>query len=231
MEFKGLKIERLRNDHISGVKVLFNKYLIPTYYKRLGIRQGDEGDYAYNVESIINTDMLHDDMYKECSLLAIDSNYVVVGCQMSYFVDKKCFQRTFIDDYRVLMNNDGLLKGLQRYAQQTYEIWQGLDIIFDKYHLKKVFYLETSIVEPEYRHNGLSAFFINHSKDSWAGKCDAVLYDSLIPQDVYLRTRDKMMKRPHPLLNSISLRRVTTYDKFYVDVALYLYDKEKVSKL
>ena len=123
-----------------------------------------------------------------------------------------------------LLKDPSIGTNSRRYLQQQYDQWNGLDdLIFKRYNLRSVLYQETIIISPEYRHKGLSTSLMRYTAKTLAGKCDAVLSDSLFPMDLY----EKLIAdspREKPLPGSITLRSLVTYDDFFVTIELLMPD-------
>ena len=160
-DFKGLKVELFNSTHIKEVQHLYEDFLIPTYVQRLGLNLGQKNDFqeADFAEEIINIDNLNDEKYLGVSVVVYDGDKMI-ACSMNYLIDEALFNKEFVDYNRRLMNDDRLKPNLRKYTQHLFEVWQGHNF-FSKYNLEKVLYQETVIVNPEYRHHGLSVFLMN----------------------------------------------------------------------
>ena len=168
--------------------------------------------------------------YQGVSIVDVDEQGKIVACQMNYIIDEAYFNTYFVEYYRVLIaTTDDMPASFMSYAKHRYQLWQGLDF-FKRFNLKKVLYLESTIVLPEYRHKGLSSVLMNLSMDLAVGKCDDVLCESQIPYELYLKMKNQGTLGTFPK-NSINLRNVMAYDKFYTNVELCIYKDQKVKSV
>eukprot|EP00111_Clytia_hemisphaerica_P016809 TCONS_00049855-protein len=223
-DFKGLKVELFNSSHIKEVQDLYEEFLIPTYVKRLGLTGLGHPNFheAEFAEEIVNSDNLNDEKYLGVSVVVYDGDKMI-ACSMNYLVDEELFNKEFVDYNRRLMNDYSLKPNLRKYIQHLYEVWQGHNF-FSKYELEKVLYQETIIVNPKYRHHGLSGFLMNYTKDLCQSKCDGVLSDSQIPLPLYQKIVERDPNARSPIADALILRSVLSYDGFVVSVTLFLYD-------
>eukprot|EP00111_Clytia_hemisphaerica_P001238 TCONS_00003517-protein len=96
-KIEGLEIVEYNIEkHSREVQKLLDEYLVPTYYKRMGITQDERLKYA-EVEDILHPNLAKDSKFEKFSVVVLDESGKVVGLGLSYLVTKQQYLEEFID--------------------------------------------------------------------------------------------------------------------------------------
>jgi len=173
---------KFEEKHIPEVRELFNTYLVPTLYKRLGItKQQITGDII-ELEDVVHPDVVSFEIYRECSLVCVDTddNSKVVGCQLNYFLDEDRFNACLVEAPKKYLKLSNKSKKTREYAEYLLNVYDGHDL-FNRYNLKRILYLESSVILPEFRGQNIMRNLMKKSADYFTKEGDGVLAESLIP--------------------------------------------------
>ena len=138
--------------HGEQVQDLMNKYLIPTYLKRMGLRVGEVTDKYYLAEDVLHPQAAMNTKFEEgFSFVAVDKSYRVLGCHLCYHVTKKQFKSDFVDSNYEIMNDDSYKESVRKYCQHRYAVCRDWPDLYDTYGMEKILYMESVILHPDIR--------------------------------------------------------------------------------
>jgi len=142
-------------EHGEQVQDLVNKYLIPTYLKRMGLHADELTDKYYLAEEILHPRGAMDEKFVEgLSFVAVDKSNRVLGCHLSYYVTKDQFNSHFVENNYKVMKDKSYKESVRKYCQHCYFIWRDCLHLYDSYHMEKLLYLESVILHPDIRGRG-----------------------------------------------------------------------------
>eukprot|EP00111_Clytia_hemisphaerica_P003778 TCONS_00010850-protein len=138
-------------QHSNQVHNLVEKYLIPTYYKRLGISETERSTYM-DFEDCLDPGYTQNQKFQDASYIAIEESGRIIACTMNYFVPKQTFQKVFIDSQKSVSEDNTLPDTVRKYFRHRYDVCHDLmKPLYEDHKLDTVLYLESGIVIPEYR--------------------------------------------------------------------------------
>jgi len=185
-----LRYIKFEEKHIPEVKDLFNKYLLPTYYERLGITKQQITDDIIELEDNVHSNVVSSERFRECSLVCVDENNKVIACQLNHFLDEDGYNSYFIEPPQKYLKLPNKSKETREYAEYILNAYNGHDL-FNRYNINRVFYLESTIVLPEYRGQGITVVFRALSVSYFTKEGDGILSETQIPKE----KMEKMRKR------------------------------------
>uniref|UniRef100_A0A7M5VCW0 Uncharacterized protein n=1 Tax=Clytia hemisphaerica TaxID=252671 RepID=A0A7M5VCW0_9CNID len=204
-------------QHAEQVQALIEKYLVPMYYKRLGIKENERSKYIH-VEDCLDPKSADNPKFEDVSYVAIDENDRIVGCNMNYFVTKQDFQQNFINFVEQGAQNRENPESLRRFAKHRYEVCHNLVNLFDDYNLEKLFYIESGIVVPEYRGVKLSLEMTSKACQRF-GEEHGILWEGML-QNRLVESGEANSEFNVPGIDGfVSLKKILSYDEYLVNVA------------
>lgn len=208
---------------------LLDKHLIPVSARRLGLRLEDIEKRHYLAESVLDSRRVFDKSLEECSLVAMDTNTgQVVGCQINYFLDKKEYEKEFIQINKTIMADKSYEESVRRYCQHRLAVSQDMFNVYDKLGVERLLYLETTCILPNYRQKyGLKEKLIIASLNLTD---EAVLTEGQWSIESYMQRKEKNVMGEIFPSGFVMYRRYLSYDNYVIPV-LYLPPRTKKAKL
>ena len=93
-----------------------DEYLLPTYYKRLGITQNERLKYS-EIEDVLHPYLAKDSKFEKFSFVALDESGNVIGLSLSYMVTKQQFQEDFLDVNLRIVKDSNYKESIRKYCQ------------------------------------------------------------------------------------------------------------------
>ena len=206
-------------EHSKGVQNLIELYLIPTYLKRLKIKNEDRHKYSH-IEDVLDPDRILDPRFEFSSFVTLTSDGEVIACGLNYIVTRSEFQQTWIEKNRVHANDPTLPKSIRDYCQHISSSYDGLTSkVFDQYGNDRIIYVESIIFKPEYRGNHTSHMQDQAFEDEFF-KNYHVFVDAMFPLEIFMKQAvtytDYLAPVGRPIDEYTLLKRSLSYDKFVI---------------
>ena len=197
--------------HGTQVQELYDKYLVPTDLKRLGIEEHEREKYSH-IEDVVAVNAAFDEKFVGFSFVAVDSFGQVVGAQLSYMVDKELCKREFVELNQKIVEEKKEKESILKYCQHRYEVCKILYGLYERYGFERAIYLESTFLHPGARGKGLNKRLV----DKLYSHTNEVIYvEGQIPVDVYIK---------HYGLNGTVLGNVVVHNGFLMAGRILSYD-------
>uniref|UniRef100_A0A7M5X0N6 Uncharacterized protein n=1 Tax=Clytia hemisphaerica TaxID=252671 RepID=A0A7M5X0N6_9CNID len=156
LKIQGLEIVVYNIEKHSGeVQKLLDEYLVPTYYKRMGITQDERLKYAH-IEDILHPNLAKDPKFNKFSLVAVEKDSgEVVALGLSYLITKQEFQEDFVDLNKRISNDQNYSPEIRKYCQHRYAVCHPILEYYDKFGIDELIYLEDVVTTRKYRGLGV----------------------------------------------------------------------------
>ena len=204
-------------QHGKQVQALMEKYLIPTYLKRLGIKESERSNYI-DVEDCLDPKSVENPKFEDVSYVAVEEKGRIVACGMNYFITKSDFQLNFIDYVKQGAENMDSPASLRHFAEHRYEVCHDLVNLFDEYNLEKLFYIESGIVVPEYRRKKLTMELFSKACHRF-GEEHGILWEGMLRNQLVESGEVNPELRIPGIDGFISLKKILSHDDYFVNVA------------
>ena len=208
-------------EHYEGAQKLIDRYLMPFYLGRMGVKDEDRAKYLH-IEPILNPSRIKDSAFEFASYVALDSNGRVIGCYINYVLTKPVFQGWGEYD-KGFANDSSLPKSIRNYCQHAYALFDGLERkIFDQHNINEVIYCESVITAPEFRGHHLGDLVEEIYKKEHGSKYH-FLFDSTMPIELYM---SKINRASFSIpVGSVHddytlIKKALTYDQYVVLIKL-----------
>ena len=170
-------------QHAKGMQNLLDKYIMPIHLKRMNLKPEQRLEYA-EFEPILDPRGAYNKKFEDYSLAVVNESGILIGCQTNFIFTKE----SMLGNIKALQNvldrkEDGSM--LRQYCQHRLRIWFDFMKIYDKYpNIERVFYLESTIIEPAWRRHGISVDLHRKSLDL-VSACELVFLDGRMPTKVW----------------------------------------------
>lgn len=172
-------------QHGKEMQNLLDKYIIPTYMKRMGLKPEQQMEYA-EFESVLDPKSAYHKRLEDHSLVALDNDGKLIGCQTNYFIPLKEALEDIKELKRMLASRTSLEDPFTEYCRHRLRIGnEFLQLLRNYPTVEKAFYLESTIVEPSWRGQNISADLHEESLNV-AGPEAFVLLEGMMPIEKYL---------------------------------------------
>ena len=228
LQFKihGLEIvEYDIENHSDEVQKLLDEYLLPTYYKRLGITQNERLKYA-EIEDILHPNLAKDPKFNKFSLVAIDENSgKVVALGLSYLATKENFREDFVDLNKRISNDPNYSQEIRKYCQHRYAVCHPILEFYDRFGLDKLIYLEDTVVARKYRGLGVHIVMTNLLTEKFGNEY-GFLSEGMIPVEKLL-TAEKFIDLEWNVIGTwraegwYTVNRQLSYDGYVCPVNIF----------
>ena len=196
------------NQHGKQMQNLLDKYIIPTYIKRMGLTPDQQLKYV-ECEPALDPNGAFDRKLEEHSLVVVD-NTSVIGCQTNYFLSSKMIsdeQERFQEI--VDCKKYGIL---HEYCKHRVKMMTEIAKLIVKHPVNEegAFYIESTIAHPDWRNQNISRNLHSKSVDN-AGHKELVIMEGMMPKHLY--ENSKSWRKPFQIgfkLHSIEF----TYDDY-----------------
>ena len=173
--YKRYKIQK----HGKEVQGLVDKYLIPSYISRLGIKPEEREFYA-KVEDVLDTQSAFNPKFEANSYVSIDQESGrIIGCALSYIVTRDFYKNNFVDINKKIGSDESYPEHIRKYARHRYVVCHDLIQLFDDHNVKDMIYYESTIIHPGYRGSALNLDLLS-KVDSGRGRY-GILFEGMIP--------------------------------------------------
>uniref|UniRef100_A0A7M5XI32 Uncharacterized protein n=1 Tax=Clytia hemisphaerica TaxID=252671 RepID=A0A7M5XI32_9CNID len=212
--------------HAAQVQELYDRYLIPTYLKRLGIGEDERTQYS-DIEDVLDVNAAYNEKFEGFSFVVIDSSGQVKGVQLSYMFGKDDCENAFPELNRKVVEENKHKESIMKYCQHRYEVCKILYDLYERYGFERAIYLESTVLHPDVRGKGINQRLTDHL----TSHTDEVIFvEGQIPVDVYIK---------HYGLNAtligemvahngfLMVTRILSYDLFVVPIEIRLSKKTK----
>ena len=205
-------------DHAKGAQKLIDRYLIPFYLERMGIKAEDRVKYSH-IEDVLDPNRILDPAFEFASYVALNGKGEVVGCYLNYKVTRSRFLKEWLENDKRYASDSNLPKSVRDYCQHSYSLFDGLErAIFDQYNLDEIIYCESFVTDPKYRGHHLADLSKEMNEKDHGVKYH-FLVDSTLPIDLYMSKKNNVLfLSPVGSVNEDYelIRRLFTYDKHVV---------------
>ena len=173
------------NKHGKQMQNLLDKYIIPTYIKRMGLTPDQQSEYA-EFEPVLDPKSAFHKRLKDHSLVAVNGDGKLIGCQTNYFLHKKEVIEE-VKNLKKMINisssdEEGLLAEYCRHrlriTNETVQLLRSYPTV------SKAFYLESTILIPSWRGQNISAELHSQSLNI-VGPEAFVLLEGMMPNEKY----------------------------------------------
>ena len=197
--------------HGAQVQELYDKYLVPTDLKRLGIEEHEREKYSH-IEDVVAVNAAFNPKFVGFSFVAVDSFGQVVGALLSYMMDKEYCKREFVELNRKIVEENKEKESILKYCQHRYEVCKILHGLYEKYNFKRAIYLESIFLHPDVRGKGLKQRL---DKMLISQTNEVIFVEGQIPVDVYIK---------HYGLNGTVIGEIVSYNGFLMVNRILSYD-------
>ena len=141
-------------DHAKEVQSLLEKYIVPTYLRRMGLTPEERMEYV-DFKPVLDPKGAFNKKFEPNSLVAVDNDGKMIGCQTSFYMDTY----SYLED---------LNKMIEHFAHKQNDCLQSnfKDLLIEAHEYNKVVekfpgtdrivFLESTIVDPQWRKQMIS---------------------------------------------------------------------------
>ena len=216
--------------HGSQVQALYDKYIVPESYKRMGIKAEERHKFCH-IEDVLTVNAVFDEKFSGYSFVVVDSSGKVRGAQLAYLLNKATLKKDFVDVNEQIVKNKQHAEYVLRYCQHRHEVSKILYNLYEEYDFDRAVYLESTFLDKGARGNGLN---LQTTEALAKFSNEVILVEGQIPVNVYVK---------HPVYASIPIgqqtfhpgfklvNRILSYDLYVVPIEIRLPSNIKLSKL
>ena len=212
--------------HGAQVQELYDKYLVPTDLKRLGIEEHERETYSH-IEDVVAVNSVFNPKFVGFSFVAVDKSGKVVAAHLNYLMDKEYCKREFVELNRKIVEENTEKESILKYCQHRYEVCKILYDLYEKYGFERAVYLESGFSHPDVRGLGLHQRLIlkvaSHTNE-------VLLAELQIPLDVYVKNwgvHGYTLGTGIPHYDGFMVNRILSYDLFVIPIFIRLSHKSK----
>ena len=172
-------------QHGKQMQNLLDKYIIPTYMKRMGLKPEQQMEYA-EFEPALDPKGAYHKRLENHSLVAVDDDGKLIGCQTNFFLQKREILEETKKLEEMVTSRRKLEDLFTEYCRHRLKIENKILQLLSGYPtIEKVFYLESTILEPSWRRQNLSAE-LHFQSLNVAGPEAFILIEGMMPLKKYL---------------------------------------------
>ena len=166
--------------HGTDVQKLLDKYLVPTYISRMGIKPEERELYA-EIEDVLESQSAFNPKFEVGSTVAVDvKSGKIVGCCLCYLSTKQFFKNNFIDINKNVGSDNKYPECIRKYTRHRHVVCHDLIRLYDDYKIDELIYLESTVIHPKYRGAGLNNVLFKNVLMTLGGKY-GILCEGMIP--------------------------------------------------
>ena len=201
---------------------LYDKYLVPTDLKRLGIEEHEREKYSH-IEDVVAVNAAFNEKFVGFSFVVVDRFGQVVGASLSYMMDKELCKREFVELNRKIVEENNEKKSILKYCQHRYEVCKFLYGLYEKYRFERAVYMESIFLHPDVRGRGLNQRL---DKKLMSHTNEIIFVEGQIPLEFYVNhygVNGNVLGMPVPYYEEFLLvNRILSYDLFVIPIEIRL---------
>ena len=184
----------------------------------MGLTNGQRMEYA-EMEDILDPKGAYNKKFEPHSLVVVDRDGKVIGCQLSYCVYRDELFKD-MDEFRSAMNDSSSKinqleerSALSMYLKHRLDVGNDIVDLLEKFpNTEKFLYLESSIVEPSWRKQNINAAL--RQNFLLASANELVIVEGMMKKEVW----DRQPDNEHYEMGTRLYKCYTTYDNYACSV-------------
>ena len=176
------RYRNLQKPDVKKVQSLVNKYLLPSYYKRLQITKDDITPEITELEPVFAKDYV-DDVEKyhgKYSIVCENTDGKLVAALLNSYYTENEFQYQSLTRYEKMLQKPMEYPGLTKeYIQLIVDLYKHLDL-FKRMEAKNVLVLFSAITKPSYRGKSILVKMVEQAEKT-VNKGDILLIEMMRP--------------------------------------------------
>ena len=192
----------LQKKHVKEVQLMVDKYLVPTYFKRLNISKGDLTPEIIEFEPVFGDYYVEymQKYYSKYSMVCESNDGKVVSAMLNSYFTKKEFLYFAVTSNEEYLEQPITCQEVKENAQFQVELFKNFHLVLQRLKVNNVLYSYSAITLPAYRGKRLLQNMLKQV-ESLLEKGDIIVGDSMVEEG----TAEQMMttKRNYEIVKEI----------------------------